>query len=124
MFPLQFAHAFAKLRESHPLKNFHDRIPHLFHDATDAAVVFVRAGAALVETFAHATHRRQRAFDVTDDFGQCDLLWMACQTVPARHTSPAFQDAARAEFVENLLEEFARDVLKSSNGLNWHDRAV
>jgi len=121
MFALEFADAVAELGEGDGFEDFDDGFADFFHDAANAALVFIGTSAALVEAFADAAHRREWSLDVTDYFGQGNLLWMARQTIAARDTSAAFKNAAGAEFVENLFEEFARDVLKARDGLDGND---
>ena len=52
---LKLADALAEGGEGDAFEYSHDRVAHFLHDAADAAVVLVGAGAALVELFADAT---------------------------------------------------------------------
>jgi hypothetical protein len=121
---LKFANAFAELSEGDRFEDFDDGFPDFFHDAADAALVFVGASAAFVEAFAHATDRREGSFNVANDFGESYLFGVTGEAVSASDAPAAFEDSAGAKFVQYLFEEFPGDILKARDRLNGNDRTV
>lgn len=122
MFALEFSHSFAELSDRYSFQDVYDRFAHLLHDITDAASGFIGAGAPFIKPFTNATHRGERAFDVTNDLSQGDFVWLATQPLTARNASLAFYDAHGLQIVKNLLQEPLGDVLKLGDRLNWHYR--
>ena len=121
MLALKLPDAVAKLGERDAIQDFDDGIAHFLHDASNAAELFVRAGAAFVEFFADATDGSKRAFDEADDARQSDFFRRKFETITTGNSSAAFENASRAEVVENLFEETLGDVLLVGNGLDAND---
>ena len=107
-----------------PLHDGHDGVASILHHAADGAAGFIRAGAFLVKIFTHATDRRERAFDVADDFRQIDAFGSAAQAIAAGHAAFAFDEVGGLEVVENLFQETLRDVLLPRDFLDANDGVI
>jgi hypothetical protein len=121
MHALQLAHAFAELGDGHFFEHAHDAFAHFFHDAANAAFLFIGTGAAFVKTFAHTADWGQRSVDQADDFSDADLIGRTSQAVAAGDAALAFENAGGAKFVQNLFEKTFGNVLGGGNGLDAHD---
>ena len=121
MLPLKLANAVAELRERHAVQDFHNRVAHFFHDAANAAELFVWAGAALVEFLTHATDRCERTFNKADHARERDFVGRKFKPITAGNSATAFENAGGAEVVEDLFEETLGNVLLVGDGLDAND---
>ena len=95
------------------------------HDGAEGAEAFIGAVALLIELLADAAHRGEGPFEVTDDVGEPDLGGGPCEAIAAGDAAAAFDEAAVAEGIEDLLEEALGDVLFLGDLLDADDsRAV
>src|SRR5947209_2454768 len=119
-FGFELPRAVAQFRQRHTIHDRYDGVTRFLHHTANRTTRFVRARALLVKSFTDATHRRQWAFDVPDDFAERHALRSSPQPIAAGHTAFAFHDAGGFEVVENLFEESFGDVLPLRNFLNAH----
>lgn len=115
---LQAAPAFAELGDGDSLHDLDHSFPHLFHDASDGAARFIRAGALFVKPLADTTDRCQSTFDMPDDYGERDFFRPPGEAVTPSHPAFALDDACRPQVVEDLFEETLGNVLLFGNRLN------
>lgn len=118
---LELADPVAKIGNRHPIEDRDDGIANLLHDASDAALRFIGAGAPFVKTLADATHRRERTFNMADHRGEGDVLRWSIEAVTAGDAATAFDDASRLEVIEDLLKEPLGDVLLLGDRADWHN---
>ena len=85
-----------------------DGVSNVEHQHAQAAVHFIRAGAARVGCGANAPDRRQRPVDQPNDGAELYLAHRTGQRVTAELPAPAFHVSGGFELRENLLEEFDR----------------
>ena len=121
MFALELFHAIAELGQCDTFENLDDRVADFFHDAADAAFLFVGARAFLVKVFANATHWREGAFDQTNNAGEGDFFGRHPEAVPAGEATLAFEDSGGPKIIQDLLQETLWDVLLLGNGVDAED---
>ena len=93
------------------LREFHDGIADLFHNASDGATGLVGTGAFLIKPFADATDGGQSSFDAPHHFSKADVFGRTGQLISAGDSSSALNQAGRLQVVQYLLEKTLRDIL-------------
>ena len=121
---LQLFRAFAEIGDGHLLGDTYDGVADFLHHTANRAAGFVGTGAFLVKVFTHATDRRERAFDVTDDFSKRDLVRRASEAITTGDTAFALHDLGGLKVVEDLFEESAWNSLLFCDDLDAHDGII
>lgn len=118
------ARAFAKIGNGNTFGNFHHSVTYFLHDAANSATSFIGAGTFFVETVADAAYRSQRAFNMTDDGCDGDLVGAPRKPVAPGNAALAANDAGGFQVIEDLFEKALGDILLVGDGLDADQRFV
>src|ERR1043166_9928334 len=99
------------LRERGAIKNACEGVPHIQHQYAQAAVCFVRAGAATVSGLADASDGGERTVEQANDGAEFDPAGRFGKGVAAEFSSFCFDVTSPAQLGEDLFDEFDRQLL-------------
>lgn len=101
--------------ESEAIEDCADGVSNVEHQHSQAAVHFIRAGAAPVRRGANAPDRRERPIDQSNDGAKFYPLHRPRERIAPKLSAPAFHVSGRLKLRKNLLEELDRQFFFRSD---------